>query len=402
MKTILVIAPQFPSANQPWVDTYLEKLLENGFDVSIVSTNNEIGPYSSKVDRLKLRSKVLPIYLEFSEVLRGAGKGSISLGILGISRAVRTARILAKNFREFVSALLHALYFDGGQVGAVGLIHSHDEMLAYRFLVLAKFREIPLALTFHGLPPSDVQQLSREKRVTLYREVAKVFVNTEFSRQQVLALGCPPQKISVLPQGLCLEDFPFVPRRGPGANDALRILTVGRYHRDKGQAYALIALARLLRSKVDVEWTFVGVGLDLPRLQRLAVRLGVAQNVKFLVELPQDQVKPLYQACHLYVLPSVATETQGVVLQEAQASGCIPIATRVGGVPECVTDGEDAFLVRPRSSRDIVRAVMALRSTQDSWLDIQRAGRRNVEKRFSADVIGERMAVALRTLGDVG
>jgi glycosyltransferase involved in cell wall biosynthesis len=130
----------------------------------------------------------------------------------------------------------------------------------------------------------------------------------------------------------------------------------------------------------------------------LAARLGVERNVHFLTELPQDEVKPLYQTCHLFVLPSVAAETQGVVLQEAQASGCIPVATCVGGIPECVADGRDAFLVRPRSSRQIADTVLALLSDPDGWVTVQQTGRQRVEQLFSADSIGKLMAIELRRL----
>jgi glycosyltransferase involved in cell wall biosynthesis len=398
MKNVLVLAPQFPAANQPWIDTYLEKLLVNGLEVSILSTNNEIGPYSSKVDSLRLRDRVLPISLGPLDVLRGALGSLLKFRLADIRSALNVASHFSGGVASFLSALVYALYFQDCEFGEIALIHSHDEILAYRFLLLARLRKVPLVLTFHGMPPSDVRQLSAEKRNALYRELSAVFVNTGFSRQQVVNLGCPAEKIIVLPQGLCIEDFPFFVRSAPGSGEVLRVLTVGRYHRDKGQAYALVALARLLRAGVSVEWTFVGVGLYLPRLQRLAARLGVERNVRFLTELPQDEVKPLYQACHLFVLPSVAAETQGVVLQEAQASGCIPVATCVGGISECVANGKDAFLVRPRSSRQITHTVLALLSDPDIWLTVQQTGRQRVEQLFSADVIGKRMAIELRRL----
>ncbi len=136
---------------------------------------------------------------------------------------------------------------------------------------------------------------------------------------------------------------------------------------------------------------------------KLAQRLGVAPQVVFHVALPPDQLRHLYQTCHLFVLASLNNEgryehveTQGVVLQEAQASGCIPIATRVGGVPECINDQKDGLLIQDRSHRAIADAVLTMMAMPTAWPDYQRHGRRNVEERFSADVIGQRMASILK------
>jgi len=398
---VLVVAPQFPAANQPWIDTYLEQLLLNRFTVAICSLNHEVGPYAVKVDRLGLREKILPLSLAQRDVVRGALRGFFRAAASSFE-LVRAAQSVSGSLRDLVLNTVHALHFKEANLEDIEIIHSHDEGLAYRFLVLAAFRRIPLVLTFHGLPPSDVGQLDANKRKVLYRYVSKVFVNTEFAKRQVCALGCDPQKIAVLPQGLCLEEFPFPPRPSPGAKPLLHVLTVGRYHRDKGQAYALLALRRLLNEGLDIRWTFIGVGLDLPRLRRITSKLGLSDHVTFLVELPQDEVRPRYRECDLFVLPSIEgrggwAETQGVVLQEAQASGCIPIATRTGGVPECVRDGVDGVLVRQKSAREIAQAIAFFYHHPGEWERFRAAGRQNVEQNYSADVIGARMSEQLRT-----
>lgn len=398
-KKILVVAPQFPAANQPWIDTYLEQLLINGFDVAIYSANRENGRYASKVDKLKLRERVLPFSLNVKEVRKGAWKGLLRSGGETL-RAWSTAWALAEDLRSAIFCFVHGLHFAQADLKEIGLIHSHDEILAYKFLPLSLIRRVPLVLTFHGLPPSGIGQLASEKRHKLYKHASLVLVNTEFAKQQVCALGCVSEKVVVLPQGLCIDEFSFREREAPTKHERLHILTVGRYHRDKGQAYALLALRRLLARGLDVDWTFIGVGPDLARLRRWAKKLELADRVRFLVEMPQDEVKPFFHNCHLLVLPSTAgsggwTETQGVVLQEAQASGCIPIASNVGGIPECVNDGRDALLVKQKSSRDLVSKIEFLLMNPDRWSSFQQAGRLNVVEKLSADVIGRKMAQLL-------
>ena len=210
------------------------------------------------------------------------------------------------------------------------------------------------------------------------------------------------KKGSIIPQGLPLDDFPLLYQSAPSSfAEDLRLLTVGRFHRDKGQIYALLALRRLLDSGRHVTWTFVGVGPDRVRLERWVEKLKLSQSVVFMEGVSAKKLSELYRTNHLFVLTSIASvtghvETQGVVLQEAQASGCIPIASRVGGIPECIHDKKDALIVKQKSSREIYSAIEWLMQNPTAWKSYQMAGRKNVEENYSAEVIGKKMASVLR------
>lgn len=402
MTRLLVLAPRFPSINQPWMDTYLEQLLRCGLDPVIYSSLKETGPYAEKVDRLGLRQRILRLThsrgQQLSSLLAAwrrpqwAGQAWALTGLNGLT------------LRERLGAWVKTLYLGRALEGeALQLIHAHEEISAYEFLHAARLLDLPLVVTFHGLPPSGVGNLSLRKRAVLYRHAARVLVNTRFAREQVTALGCPPEKVTTLPQGLPLEDFPFEPSSPPANGKPIKLLTVGRYHRDKGQGYALVALRRLLDRGISAQWTFVGVGQGRATLQQLAAKLQLQDHVQFLENVPSEELVALYQQHHCFVLPSITStgghvETQGVVLQEAQASGCIPIASRVGGIPECLNHEQDALLVSQKSSRALADAVQFLLDRPEQWQGLQKAGRENVERNYAADLIGDRMASILRTI----
>ncbi|KAB2890440.1 MAG: glycosyltransferase family 4 protein [Desulfobulbaceae bacterium] len=405
---VLVLAPSFPAINQPWIDTYLEQLLRQGFEPLIFTCNSSPGKYSEKVDRLNLRQHIVDIDLRGPAFVRAFVKSIVTCPwkcIESIAKSFRVTRLLAGKYSvSFLPTFLKTLRFGFScpEFEQVDIIHSHDEVLAFEFLLCGLMLGKPLVYTFHGLQPKGVPPLADAKRRALYGEVSTVLVNTEFSKQQVQHIGCPPGKAHVLPQGLPLEDFPFVPRPAPGKNESVSLLTVGRYHADKGQRYALLALRRLRDRGVDAYWHFVGVGPDMGNLVAFAERYGVGQHSIFHSSLNLVEILNLYQRCDLFILPSLSSridnrhvETQGVVLQEAQASGCIPIATKVGGIPECLHDKEDAILVKDRSSRAIADAVCYLLYRPDEWACYQEKGRHNVERNFSADVIGRSMAKIL-------
>lgn len=405
---VLVLAPRFPSINQPWIDTYLEQLLDKELKPFIFTCNKSPGKYSEKVDRLNLRSHIISFdlhkSLSFGSFLKAFFTRPCNF-LLSFIRAIFITRFLVKKYSlSRLPTFFKSFRFgvDSSELDNIDIIHSHDEVLAFEFMLYAAMMVKPIVYTFHGLSPKGVQPLSRSKRNALYGEVSAVLVNTIFSKKQVQQIGCSGEKVSILPQGLPLEDFPFVPREAPVKDESLSLLTVGRYHRDKGQRYALLALRRLIDDGIDAYWHFVGVGPDKSKLVSLANKLGVADCSVFHSDLSLEEIRSLYQKCHLFVLPSVSSwyhnehvETQGVVLQEAQASGCIPIATRVGGIPECLNDKEDSILIKDRSSRAIFDAVKYLLNRPEEWSNYQKKGRYNVEQNFSASVIGRRMSEIL-------
>ena len=406
---VLVVAPRFPSINQPWMDTYLEQLKKNQIGFCIATSLREIGAYQEKVDRLALRKKAFLLRL---------GPRASFLSVL--QSCVRRPRYTWLLIRDTVSGLsgneslrnrfalaLRAIAADDPlhHFGHLRLIHCHSLGVGQHFMPAAKRKRLPLVTTFHGLEPPGVPQIAPHRRIRLFEASQKVIVNTDFARKHVTQLGCPPGKITVLPQGLPLEDFPFRQRPCPAPEQPLELLSVGRFQRDKGQAFSILALRRLRDSGINASWHFVGAGPDKARLLRLAQRLEVESFITFHEGLSSTALLALYHRCHLFVLASRDSrgrvehvETQGVVLQEAQATGCIPIATRVGGIPECINQQKDGILVPDGSHRAIATAIMDLVASPERWRDLQENGRRNVEEQFSADVIGNRMAELLRQL----
>lgn len=407
---VLVIAPRFPAINQTWMDTYLEQLSINGVSFNIYSSNKSPGAYQQKVDRLGLRDFVLQFSLynkvDFLKALLQV-KSRFSL----LCKALAVGRDLKAEGAGFGASFFKAAYFavHNKVFKECSVIHAHEEIAAYEFVHLSKVTGLPLVVTFHGLPPEGVGQLASVKRTILYNHADRVIVNTEFAKKQVAALGCPEDKIAILPQGLPVEDFCFNPAKPPASGKPLELLTVGRYQRDKGQAYVLIALKRLIDQGVLTHYHLVGVGdKGRSRLEKMVKQLQLDQHVSFHQDLSDQALKALYHQAHLFVLPSLSSkngsheETQGVVLQEAQASGCLVIATNVGGIPECIHDHSDALLIKDRSSRALVEAINFYVDHPSQWPQFQKSARDNVEKNFSSTVVGLSMKSILLSSGARG
>jgi glycogen(starch) synthase len=142
------------------------------------------------------------------------------------------------------------------------------------------------------------------------------------------------------------DPFPDVPRP--------RILFAGRLAREKG-ALTLLEAAALVASK-DFNLVLIGDGPLRPRIERAARLAGLAERVHLRGFVPQPLVAAAMAHSDALVVPSTAEEL-GLAALEAIHAGLPVIASRTGGIPETVLDGENGLLVPPGDARALARAI---------------------------------------------
>ena len=150
-------------------------------------------------------------------------------------------------------------------------------------------------------------------------------------------------KLTTVPPGIDSERFRPTEEVHPAVDESKRtILVVSRLDPRKGIDKAIRAFAQLDRD--DTELLIGGTGRLEASLRELAANLGVADRVRFLGFVPDEELPSLYSAVDLFVLPS-EYEGFGIVFMEAMACGTPVIGTDVGGVPTAIDDGETGYLV---------------------------------------------------------
>jgi glycosyltransferase involved in cell wall biosynthesis len=137
--------------------------------------------------------------------------------------------------------------------------------------------------------------------------------------------------------------------RAKAGDDSLTVVMVARFHKQKDHATLLRALSRLRGHPWRLK--LVGSGPLLEVTRQLASSLGVAQRVEFLGEC-KNTAEILSQSA-IFVL-STFYEAFPISILEAMRTGLPIVATKVGGIPEAVSDGLNGFLVPP--SRDDLMA----------------------------------------------
>ncbi|HEU4401134.1 MAG TPA: glycosyltransferase [Candidatus Polarisedimenticolia bacterium] len=166
---------------------------------------------------------------------------------------------------------------------------------------------------------------------------------------------------------------------GAGPGDLL-IGAVGRLDEPKKGLSVLLAAARILVREVpEIRLALVGDGPARALLERRAAQEGVSHRATFTGE--RRDIAAVMRALDLLVLPSI-WEGFGLSLLEAMAAGLPVVASRVGGVPEVVVDGETGVLVPPGDPQALASACAALLRDRPRLERLGRAGRERVERLF--------------------
>jgi L-malate glycosyltransferase len=139
-----------------------------------------------------------------------------------------------------------------------------------------------------------------------------------------------------------------------------------------------------VRKSVPAHLLMAGDGPERGPAEHLARELKVDRHVTFLGK--QSHVERLIPLAHVLLMPS-QLESFGLVALEAMACGVVPVATRVGGVPELITDGEDGFLEAPGDIAAQAARVVQLLTDDNLHYRMRKAGRWNASERFCTDKI---------------
>ncbi len=164
--------------------------------------------------------------------------------------------------------------------------------------------------------------------------------------------------------------------------DRFAVGWIGRMTAVKRTDDVLVAFKRLRDSGVDAMLCMVGDGPDRLQLEQRAHELGVARDTVFLGY--QEDVAPFYAAFDVLVLPS-ANEGTPVTVIEALAAERPVVATRVGGVPDVVRDGEDGFLVEAGATDDLAERLGRLARDPALRARMGKQGRERVLPRYAVE-----------------
>lgn len=302
------------------------------------------------------------------------------------------------------------------------VVHCHTWYADMGGVWVKKLYGIPLVVTLHSLEPLrpwKEEQLGRGYHLStwiegtaLHEADAVVAVSEGMRREAIEVYDLDPARVTVIHNGVDVDRFrpgdaTAVLERYGVPTGVPYLLFVGRITRQKG----VLHLVRALRDVVpELHAVLLAGAPDTPEIaaemeaaaaELVADRPGVHWIPQM---VPVEDLTAFYAGAELFVCPSIY-EPFGIINLEAMAAGCPVVASRVGGIPEVVVDGETGVLVpfdsrgapdfEPEDpaafARDLAEAVNRLWAMgPEARRAMGRAGRRRAEAEFSWARIAER------------
>lgn len=309
------------------------------------------------------------------------------------ARSVRRMREIIRELRP------HILHTHTAKAGAIARAAA---------LVSGAARPAILVHTFHGhvlkgyFDPVRTAFFKKVERSLARVTDALVAVSPEVRDELVAAGIAPRQKFSVIRLGIPLEerlgdataDLDY--RRLYGISESAFVVGwVGRMT-DVKDTDAVLEIVGAARDRgLEAVLVMVGDGPDRVRLEQLAHDIGIARSTFFVGYQPE--VAGYYRLFDAFLLPSV-NEGTPVSAIEALASGTPVVATRVGGVPDVVRDGEDGFLFEPGDTDDAAERLALLASDATLRSALGASGRERVLRRYSVSRLVEDVDRLYRSL----
>ena len=284
------------------------------------------------------------------------------------------------------------------------LLHIHHGQSAPALLPLMKAWPRPVVVSFHG---DDVavgmdQPSHRDAMQEVIQRAALLLAPSQSLANALVALGAAREKVTVQRSCIPMDDWPYSPRATP-EDGAWQLMQSCRFVEKKGLDTTLRAFAIIAKTYPQAKLLLVGEGPQRAQLDTLATELGIAAHVEFPGFRYFGNLRNHINASHVFLHPSRTAadgDREGVpnAMLEAMATGLPVIATKHGGIPEAITDGESGLLVGEGDHEALAAATLRVLADTALRQRLGKAGHHAVAQGFAQSVQSPRLAGIYRGL----
>jgi N-acetyl-alpha-D-glucosaminyl L-malate synthase BshA len=236
--------------------------------------------------------------------------------------------------------------------------------------MLGKQHKLKIITTLHG---TDITLVGQERsfeeitRFSIARSDGLTAVSEYLRDETISHFGVPPERLEVIPNFIdtAVYDrtrYPCHKKFLTTAGEKL-VMHISNFRSVK-RVTDVVRIFDGIRRKLPARLVLVGDGPDRPEAAAEVARLGLTKDVLFLGR--QDSVAELLACADLFLLPS-ESESFGLSALEAMATGVPVVATRVGGLPEVVEDGESGFLAEVGDIEAMAAAGARVLGDTETW-----------------------------------
>jgi glycosyltransferase involved in cell wall biosynthesis len=234
---------------------------------------------------------------------------------------------------------------------------------------------------------------SSEKKL-MKRSDALIAVSMYTKKELTEFYDIDEEKIHIIYNGVDVQKFkPNKDRAGLRRELGLEekqkiILFVGRLYQRKGLDTLFQSISKVVQNFKDAKFVISGEGFrqNKEKLLKLAEKLKIENSVLFVGYFPDEKLPDLYAASDIFVLPALYENFPFAIL-EAQATGLPVISTKVGGIPELVTNNKNGLLVEPANSEQLTEEIMILLKNPKFAEELGKRARQLIEEKFAWPLI---------------
>lgn len=209
------------------------------------------------------------------------------------------------------------------------------------------------------------------------------------SRNVLIEAGVPVSHARIIHTGLDVKHY-LNSREQHSLNHEeqnLNLLYAGRIYPEKGIDTVIEAMIKLVhdQGKRDIRLSLAGSGsVEYENhLRQLVNQAGLPNYVSFLGWVPPEEMPGLLRKFDVLLLPSIWPEPFSRAVLEGMISGLVVVATRTGGTPEVIVDGENGLLFTPNDPEDLAKKITHLVDDPESRNRMGYAGMQTILERFT-------------------
>ena len=279
--------------------------------------------------------------------------------------------------------------------GRVQTIYLSDALMSPLGLIFKKLFSMRVLVTAHGRDATFTFPGYRWAVGRSLRQLDGVICVSRHTKDYCLRMGVDEKILSVIPNGVSVEDFAWKedthPDRCLGLNLAGKtvLLSVGRLVPRKGMdRFVSELLPEIVRRHPQTFCLIVGDGPLRKKIQSLVAERGLEDHVRLLVDIPWNdpRLTAAYNCARIFVMPNVPVkgdvEGFGIVVLEAAAAGCVVVASRLEGIEEAIEDGANGILVRWDDNAAFLNELLRLAEDPEMAGELGRKARRFVEDKY--------------------
>jgi glycosyltransferase involved in cell wall biosynthesis len=243
-------------------------------------------------------------------------------------------------------------------VAAVNLHYPGGMAFTFERVLKSPGPRIPLLLSFHGTDASNLATLDAGDK-DAWRQLVKA-CDAVVACSQELAKRIEGALATSVPHHVIYNGVDAARFARQASPDNSIILHVGKFDHNKGQDVLIDAFSRIAEEFPGTLLHLVGgSGSHLESLRQQVQTLQLAERVRFFTDVPFAEIPGHFAQASLFAFPS-RQEAFGLVLLEAGTCALPVVASRVGGIPELIKDGETGLLVEPGDAAALAAALRTL------------------------------------------